>query len=98
MLQKVFANSLMGFKIVCQVEVFVYFFKITLCTCVFKNHAKIIGFHVFDGIEFDVQLGVGVKICRVKFKHKKSKILGRNLRKKMLIKKMDFRPKNFKKT
>ena len=46
MLQKVFANSLMGFKIVCQVEDFVYFFKITLCTCVFKNHAKIIGFQV----------------------------------------------------
>ena len=53
---------------------------------------------LFDGIEFDVKLGVGVKICRVKFKHKKSKILWRNLRKKMLIKKMDFRPKNFKKT
>ena len=27
----------MGFKIVCQVEDFGYFFKITLCTCVFEK-------------------------------------------------------------
>ena len=58
-----------------------------------KNHSKSIGFYVLNGIEFDVKLGVGVKICRVKFKPKKSKILRRNLRRKMLIKKMDFRQK-----
>ena len=37
MLQKIFTNILMGFKILCQVEDFEYFFKITLCTCVFEK-------------------------------------------------------------
>ena len=62
-----------------------------------KNHAKSIGFHVFDGIEFDVQLGVGVKICRVKLKHKKSKILRRNLRKKNVDQKNGFPPQKLQK-
>ena len=35
MVQKIVTNILMGFKIVCQVEDLEYFFKITLCTCVF---------------------------------------------------------------
>ena len=37
MLQKIFTKILMSFKIVCQVEDFEYFFKITICTCVFEK-------------------------------------------------------------
>ena len=36
-LLKIVTNILMGFKILCQVENFEHFFKITLCTCVFEK-------------------------------------------------------------
>ena len=35
-LLKIVTNILMGFKILCQVEDFEYFFKITLGTCLFE--------------------------------------------------------------
>ena len=62
-----------------------------------KNHAKSIGFHVFDGIEFDVQLGVGVKICRVKFKHKKSKNSAAKFAQKNVDQKNGFPPQKLQK-
>ena len=50
MLQKIFTKILMGFKILCQVEDFWYFFKITLCTCVFEKSCLMGRVDGWDGI------------------------------------------------